>query len=81
MTDGSKVKLGDHVVVEGNVRGTVICDYDAGACLPGFERWLESRPMADGTLLSSGIMVETSELGFVHYASDDMDIRQDSTPA
>jgi hypothetical protein len=76
--DTSEIKVGDRVIVEGNVHGQVVCDYDKRVCLPGYEQWLESRPMADGTVLASGIMVETSELGFLYYASEDVDIQKDA---
>lgn len=75
--DTSEIKVGDRVIVEGNVHGMVVCDYDNQVSLPGYEHWLESRPMADGTVLASGIMVETSELGFLYYADEDADIRKD----
>jgi hypothetical protein len=78
VVDTSEIKVGDRVIVEGNVHGTVVCDYDNQVCLPGHERWLETRPMADGTVLASGIMVETSELGFLYYAIEDAEIRKDA---
>jgi hypothetical protein len=76
-SDGSEISLGDHVIVEGNVRGRVVCDFDRWVCLDGYEAWLSKKELVGGGTLSSGIMVETKEIGMVHYATDDAAIVRD----
>lgn len=72
--DGSAITLGDHVIVEGNVSGIVVCDFDKWRCLEGYEDWLTKEELVGGGKLASGVMIETSELGFLHYAEEDEDI-------
>ena len=72
--NGELIVVGDFVMIEGNVRGRVVCDYDHRKCLDGYERWLTKEELVGGGNLSSGIMVETDELGFLHYAEEDADI-------
>ncbi len=79
LADGVQIRVGDQVIVEGNVVGTVVCDYDHQICLGGHEKWLESGQLADGGTLSSGVMIETKELGFLYYADEDPDIRRAET--
>jgi hypothetical protein len=73
-SDGSEIGVGDQVIVEGNVLGVVVCDFDRWRSLPGYDSFLSKEKLADGTSLSSGIMVETKELGMIHYADEDVDI-------
>ncbi|MBI3898505.1 MAG: hypothetical protein HY308_09445 [Gammaproteobacteria bacterium] len=72
--NGTEINVGDHVLVEGNVRGTVVCDYDKRECLDGYDSWLTKEELVGGGTLSSGVMIETDELGFLHYPEDDDDI-------
>ena len=72
--DGTKITLGDHVLVEGNVQGIVVCDFDMWQSLEGYESWLTKEKLVDGGTLSSGVMIKTDELGFLHYAEEDEDI-------
>lgn len=78
-SDGSEIKVGDHVFVEGDVRGVVVCDFDRWQSLRGYEGWLTKEELVGGGALSSGIMVETRELGMIHYAEADIAILRDST--
>jgi hypothetical protein len=78
ISDGSEINIGDHVLVERNVRGVVVCDFDRKVCLKGYESWLGGDELVGGGRLSSGIMVETKDLGMVHYASNDVDIFKDA---
>ena len=71
---GEPIVIGDLVMVEGNVRGRMVCDFDHRRCLDGYEHWLIDEELVGGGDLSSGIMVETDELGFVHYSEEDADI-------
>lgn len=67
------VKVGDEVIADG-VLGTVVCDYDSELCSLGYESWLTQKA-SDGTnFLSSGIMVETKEYGFLYYPIADSDL-------
>ncbi|MGR8953448.1 MAG: hypothetical protein ACU83V_13705 [Gammaproteobacteria bacterium] len=71
---GIAIKAGDNVVIEGNVKGIVVCDYDQQECLPGYEDWLTKETLIGGGTLSKGVMVKTNELGFIHYPDEDDDI-------
>jgi len=73
---GEVICLGDCVVVEGDVRGVVVCDYDLQKCLAGYEKWLSNEELVDGGRLSKGVMIETKELGFLYYANEDEGIRK-----
>ena len=55
-----------NVVVEGDVKGIVVCDYDQQECLPGYEDWFTKETLVGGGTLSKGIMVKTNELDFIH---------------
>ena len=79
IADGVQIRIGDQVIVEGNVAGTVVCDYDNQVCLGGYEKWLEKGQLADGGTLSSGVMIETKELGFLYYADEDQSILRAET--
>lgn len=71
---GESIEVGDAVMVEGNVEGLVVCDYDKRTCLAGYEGWLTTDELVGGGTLSSGIMVKTDELGLVHYEEEDASI-------
>ena len=75
-SDGSEVKVGDQVIVEGDVRGRVVCDLDHQQCLSGYEKWLTGKELLGGGRLSTGIIVETQKLGVVHFEFED-DIARD----
>ena len=73
---GEVICLGDCVVVEGDVSGVVVCDYDLQKCLAGYEKWLSNEELVGGGRLSKGVMIETKELGFLYYANEDEGIRR-----
>jgi hypothetical protein len=77
-SDGIPITIGDHVAVENGIAGRVVCDFETWLCLDGYERFLTREPLADGSTLSSGVLVETAGLGFVHYASNDASIARRS---
>jgi hypothetical protein len=79
VTDGTEINVGDRVLVEKTIRGTVVCDFDRKTCLAGYEGWLSEEELVGGGTLASGIMVETKELGMVHYALEDDGIFRDET--
>lgn len=79
LSNGEMIEVGDPVIVEGGVRGRVVCDYDRRNCLDGYERWLTTKTLVGGGNLSSGIMVETNELGFLHYPVEDVEVCRDDT--
>lgn len=62
------IRAGDAVLVEGNVEGVVVCDLDHWQCLSGYEGWLSKDEMIGGGSLLSGVLIETSAIGMVHYS-------------
>lgn len=72
--DGSEISVGDRVVVEGDVPGIVVCDFDRWRCLDGYEDWLTKKELVGGGRLESGVMIKTEKLGYVHYAEPDQQI-------
>ena len=78
-SDGSEISVGDLVIVEGNVHGRVVCDFDRWRSLAGYEGCLTKEELVGGGKLSSGVMVESKELGMAHYAAEDVDIVKDQT--
>jgi len=72
--DGNEVCVGDRVLVEGDVLGTVICDFKKKQCLQGYENWLTDQEMLGGGRLDDGIMVKTEKFGYVHYSDPDEEI-------
>ena len=75
----NRISLGDRVLIDGKVKGVVVCDYDSWKSLDGYESWLTKEQLVGGGMFSSGIMVETKELGFLHYAEGDEDIALDGS--
>lgn len=69
--NGKAIEIGDHVLVEGNVQGIVVCDFDGQQCLEGYGDWLTKEELIGGGTLSSGVMIKTNELGFLHYPEED----------
>lgn len=64
--DGSEIKVGDTVAIHANDRGTVVACFDT--------REFSARcPEADWSYLTSGVMVDTSFAGLVHYQYDASD--------
>lgn len=74
VNNGPGIAVGDSVLVEGDIRGVVICDFDNWQCLTGYEGWLTKEEMVGGGFLSSGVLIETAEIGIVHYALRDAEI-------
>lgn len=64
---GQPVAVGDQVIADG-MAGVVVCDFDNREFLEGYLHW-GAPPIAisDGTTLSSGIMVNTTEAGMIYY--------------
>lgn len=71
---GANIVVGDSVLVEGDIRGLVICDFDNWRCLSGYEGWLTKEEMLGGGFLSSGVLIKTDDLGIVHYAVPDDEV-------
>ncbi|ECC8925072.1 hypothetical protein DUQ00_23410 [Salmonella bongori] len=69
-----EIKLGDIVRVDG-LDGIVVCDYENNIALDGYEGWLIKDELVGGGYLSTGIMVETEEAGFIYYPDEDIDIK------
>lgn len=66
--------VGDSVVVEDNVSGLVVCNFDTWTCLPGYEDWLTKDQMADGSYMEGGVLIKTSDLGMLYYREEDESI-------
>lgn len=64
-----QIGIGDSVLVEGGVIGIVVCDFERWLCLDSYESWFTKKKMADGDYLSSGVLVETADIGMIHYAT------------
>jgi len=62
------IRVGDSVLVEGNVEGVVVFDLDHWQCLSGYEGWLTKDEMIGGGSLLSGVLIETSAIGMVLYS-------------
>jgi hypothetical protein len=64
---GQTIMVGDHVKVDG-MAGIVVCDFDNRAFVAGYGGWdSPDAEMIGGGTLSSGIMVNTTEAGLIHY--------------
>lgn len=61
-----KIQLGDKVLLDYDVVGIVVCDFDEHVSLEGFESWLIDDELVGGGYLDNGIMVKTESMGFVH---------------
>ena len=72
--DGTTITVGDHVLIEGNAQGIVVCDFSLWQCLDGYEDWLTKEELVGGGRLSCGVMIKTDQLGFIHYAEEDENI-------
>ena len=75
-SDGTAIKVGDSVFVEGNVPGLVVCSFDTREAMHGYEQWLEDFNLQGGGKLDSGILVQTEELGILHYPNHDASIKR-----
>lgn len=58
------LRVGDRVLAWGDLHGTIVVDIDAVEAVDGFVA-------ADWTYLGKGLMVETDEIGLVHYENRD----------
>ncbi|WP_349961200.1 hypothetical protein [Rhizobium sp. ZPR3] len=64
---GQPVAAGDHVLADG-MDGIVVCDFDNRVFLAGYTQWdMPDAKMIGGGTLSSGIMINTTEAGLIHY--------------
>lgn len=79
--DGLEISVGDRVFVDANVPGIVICDFDRWQCVEGYESWLTKEELGGGGTLSSGVMIKTDGLGFLHYPEEDESIVKLTEPA
>ncbi len=54
------MKVGDKVIVPGQMTGVVVCDIDNG-------EYSDENPAAHWAYLKTGIVVDTEEAGRIHY--------------
>ena len=64
--DGTKMQLGDNVVISGKYHGVVVADMDG-------DKYSESNPKEQWAYLGSGVMIDTDFGGLVHYQQENMD--------
>ncbi|EEC0293615.1 hypothetical protein YV76_000945 [Salmonella enterica subsp. enterica] len=69
-----EIQVGDIVRADG-LDGIVVCDYENNIALDGYEGWLIKDELVGGGYLSTGIMVETEEAGYIYYPNEDVDIK------
>jgi hypothetical protein len=58
------LRVGDRVMAEGDLRGTIVVDIDAVEAVDGFVA-------ASWAYLGTGLMVQIDEIGLVHYENRD----------
>jgi hypothetical protein len=73
-SNGKKIRVGDHVVLENGVTGVVVSDFDSGECIDEFASWDPNVELVAGGTLASGVLIRTEALGLLHYPTQDDDI-------
>ena len=64
---GEEVAIGDEVLADG-MSGVIVCDFDNRLFADGYDDWdAPTVEMVGGGTLSSGVMIHTSEAGFIHH--------------
>lgn len=67
--------VGDEVLADG-MSGLIVCDFDNRRFASGYEEWdIPTVEMIGGGTLSSGILINTTEAGLIHYGGDIADIQ------
>ncbi len=61
--DGQEIHLGDRVNLGGGASGSVVCSIDTGEFTPEFTA-------EDWSYLQRGVLVESPQLGLIHYPED-----------
>ena len=64
--DGTKIKLGDKVLISKKHHGVVVADIDGN-------EYSESNPKEQWAYLGSGVMIDTDFGGLVHYQQENME--------
>jgi len=64
--NGTKIRLGDKVLISGRYRGVVVADIDGS-------EYAEAYPKSQWEYLAGGVMIDTDFGGLVHYQQKDMD--------
>ena len=73
---GEEMAVGDVVIADG-MNGVIVRDFDNRRFASGYEGWnVSTVGMLDGSILASGVMVNTQEAGLVHYRSENDGIRR-----
>ncbi|VWD51221.1 hypothetical protein BLA39750_06178 [Burkholderia lata] len=70
-----RIRVGDSVLVEDSVAGVVVCDFDEGQFLPGFEDWSPSASVVKDGVPTQGVLIETGGYGLIHYENEDYSIK------
>ncbi|EKS9883505.1 hypothetical protein BTK96_000400 [Burkholderia pyrrocinia] len=69
------VKVGDSVLVEDNVDGTVVCDFDHSQFLHGYEDWAPSLGVVTDGVPTKGFLIKTKKYGLINYEDEDESIK------
>ncbi|MEL0168652.1 MAG: hypothetical protein VW877_11065 [Pseudomonadaceae bacterium] len=62
-TDGEQVKVGDKVLIDGQHNGLVVANIDG-------DEYSENHPREQWSYLNSGVIIDTSFGGLVHYENN-----------
>lgn len=65
-TDGTKIKLGDKVIISAKYQGIVVANIDGS-------EYSEAHPKEQWAYLGSGVMIDTDFGGLVHYQEENME--------
>jgi len=65
-SDGTKMKLGDQVLIDGKYNGVVVADIDGS-------EYSESEPKDKWEYLKLGVIIDTDFGGLVHYQQENME--------
>lgn len=65
--DGTPATLGDQVIVEGALTGVIVALIDEG-------KFASDYPPEQWSYLATGVLIETREVGLIHYPRLDIDL-------
>lgn len=74
--DDQPMNIGHKVLIESDVPGVIVCDFDSWNALPGYEELLSKETLVGGGHLTSGVMVRTEKMGLVHFPCPDNGIKR-----
>ena len=65
--DGSEIRAGDEILLDGGMTGVVLCCFDSSEYTPEFDydNWLD--------LFKTGLMVDSDQIGLIYYSEPDLE--------